>query len=613
MRRALLLAILLLAAPAVAQWDEIQNGWSEIQTSSASPLTTKGDVFGFSTTNARIPIGTNGFVLTADSTQALGLKWAAVTATAPGSDTQVVFNDGGSLGANAGLTFQKASAALSGTGPWTLTPTSDIVPLTTRAFSSGTSYIQQNQDSSNNVLSGWTHAGEPFLLAGKGAGKVLTSDANGVGTWAAAAGGVTNSAGANVVTKSDGTNLVASSVTDNGTTLTLGNAGVTVTEATGVLAAPAATFSATAATVPLTVSNGSQAVSPLLVKDNTTTKFAVNDNGLTEISLLQADMPTDGSKGALTVTTTLPASPSAAVSGIQATVTSAGSATQDQYGLRLTLAAGYTGNQESNGIRAINNSAGTGAGDFISSNVGNFGGEFVMSSSANNAHNVGLYGAVANGGTGTAKSFALIGKALSGSTAVGVYGLAAGGTIRTGGAFTLTNTGLPTFASTALLADNADVAAPIFLARDNGTTVFSVEDNGPVKWTQATGASTMTVGSNQEALTLSVGGAATNTAGNLAPALSRIKAITYRVTTTITTAASYTVTITGGAAWKDMALASTTITNLTAGQTGVLVPGTFGDDFNAAATTLTVTCNTTPGAGAIRFTVWYETYAAPSS
>jgi hypothetical protein len=39
-------------------------------------LTTKGDVWGYSTTNARIPVGTNGQVLTADSAQALGVKWA---------------------------------------------------------------------------------------------------------------------------------------------------------------------------------------------------------------------------------------------------------------------------------------------------------------------------------------------------------------------------------------------------------------------------------------------------------------------------------------------------------------------------------------------------------
>ncbi len=42
----------------------------------ASPLTTKGDLFGFDTVDDRIPIGTNNQVLTADSAQGLGLKWA---------------------------------------------------------------------------------------------------------------------------------------------------------------------------------------------------------------------------------------------------------------------------------------------------------------------------------------------------------------------------------------------------------------------------------------------------------------------------------------------------------------------------------------------------------
>jgi hypothetical protein len=45
-----------------------------------SPLTTKGDVWGYSTTDARIPIGADGEVLTADSTQSLGVKWAAAAA-----------------------------------------------------------------------------------------------------------------------------------------------------------------------------------------------------------------------------------------------------------------------------------------------------------------------------------------------------------------------------------------------------------------------------------------------------------------------------------------------------------------------------------------------------
>lgn len=42
----------------------------------SSPLTTKGDVWGYSTTNARVAVGTNGQVLTADSTESTGVKWA---------------------------------------------------------------------------------------------------------------------------------------------------------------------------------------------------------------------------------------------------------------------------------------------------------------------------------------------------------------------------------------------------------------------------------------------------------------------------------------------------------------------------------------------------------
>jgi hypothetical protein len=45
--------------------------------SGSSPLTTKGDLYGFSTVNARVPVGADTYVLTADSTQALGVKWAA--------------------------------------------------------------------------------------------------------------------------------------------------------------------------------------------------------------------------------------------------------------------------------------------------------------------------------------------------------------------------------------------------------------------------------------------------------------------------------------------------------------------------------------------------------
>jgi hypothetical protein len=48
-----------------------------VQAGAVSPLTTKGDLYGFGSSDARIPIGTNGHILTADSTQTLGLKWSA--------------------------------------------------------------------------------------------------------------------------------------------------------------------------------------------------------------------------------------------------------------------------------------------------------------------------------------------------------------------------------------------------------------------------------------------------------------------------------------------------------------------------------------------------------
>lgn len=52
----------------------------------SSPLTTKGDIWGYSTVDARVPVGTNGHVLTADSAEALGVKWAAVAATLGDAD-----------------------------------------------------------------------------------------------------------------------------------------------------------------------------------------------------------------------------------------------------------------------------------------------------------------------------------------------------------------------------------------------------------------------------------------------------------------------------------------------------------------------------------------------
>jgi hypothetical protein len=48
---------------------------------SASPLTTKGDLWGYSTVDAAVPVGTDGDVLTADSSAALGVSYQTPAAT----------------------------------------------------------------------------------------------------------------------------------------------------------------------------------------------------------------------------------------------------------------------------------------------------------------------------------------------------------------------------------------------------------------------------------------------------------------------------------------------------------------------------------------------------
>jgi hypothetical protein len=52
------------------------SGSAWVSVGGGSPLTTKGDLYTFSTTDARLGVGTNGQVLQADSTAATGIKWA---------------------------------------------------------------------------------------------------------------------------------------------------------------------------------------------------------------------------------------------------------------------------------------------------------------------------------------------------------------------------------------------------------------------------------------------------------------------------------------------------------------------------------------------------------
>ncbi len=127
----------------------------------ASPLTTKGDIFTFSTVDARLPVGANGTILTADSTATTGNKWT--TATFPSTATgtgKVLIADGTNWVAST-PTFPNASATSGkfiqsdGTNWVASTPT---LPTTAGAAgkilrSDGTNYVESTPTYPNSATS----------------------------------------------------------------------------------------------------------------------------------------------------------------------------------------------------------------------------------------------------------------------------------------------------------------------------------------------------------------------------------------------------------------------------------------------------------------------------
>lgn len=109
--------------------------------------------------------------------------------------------------------------------------------------------------------------------------------------------------------------------------------------------------------------------------------------------------------------------------------------------------------------------------------------------------------------------------------------------------------------------------------------------------------------------TLNTGGTTTNTGQNCLPANAVIDAVVYRITTTITKAANFT--IGDGSAANRFC---TTQSKLTPGTTGVCLnhSGTSAQVQGSAAA-VRVTTNAHPGAGAMRLIVYYHSWTAPTS
>ncbi len=141
-----------------------QGGTGQTSTSSAmsalSGLTTKGDLSVHNGTNhVRLPVGTNGYVLTADSASSTGMKWAVPSASPAGGDTYVQINDGGVTGATSSFTFNKATQVLGLDGMLNLTAESDPGPSAT-----GSMYVYAKAISGRTMLKGSGRTGVDYAL-----------------------------------------------------------------------------------------------------------------------------------------------------------------------------------------------------------------------------------------------------------------------------------------------------------------------------------------------------------------------------------------------------------------------------------------------------------------
>jgi len=82
----------------------VGGGLTTILRTTSSPVNTKGDLYTYSTEDARLAVGSNGQLLQADSSETTGLKWASVagtgdvTAAAVLVDDTIIVGDGGAKG-----------------------------------------------------------------------------------------------------------------------------------------------------------------------------------------------------------------------------------------------------------------------------------------------------------------------------------------------------------------------------------------------------------------------------------------------------------------------------------------------------------------------------------
>lgn len=144
-------------------------------------------------------------------------------------------------------------------------------------------------------------------------------------------------------------------------------------------------------------------------------------------------------------------------------------------GIKVNLAAGYTGSSYNYAGYFINAAAGTGTAGFGESGNLNLA-VFGIAQASTTGDNVGLYGKAQ---TSSGRNIGVIGQSDGGVTnRIGVVGQASDGATNDIGVYAYIGNTAPTLTSAALIANNGASTDPIFLAQDNGTTVFQIVDGG---------------------------------------------------------------------------------------------------------------------------------------
>jgi len=158
-------------------------------------------------------------------------------------------------------------------------------------------------------------------------------------------------------------------------------------------------------------------------------------------------------------------------------------------------------------------------------------------------------------------------------------------------------------------------SADLYLKRAAAGTLLQENADNPQFFRVSAGFSGYgEIGTATEEITLATGATTTDSTANLLPAGSIIEAVTYRVTTTITTAVNFSI---GDA---------TTVARFVSGATGVAAGSTgtgllqnnptaadAAGPVQSAAAKIRITTNANPGAGKIRVQVFYRFFGVPST